>query len=145
MCVGAPGTLDDFEAWRNMVGDLSAEWQGAFLGAGAAIIGLWLLALCTTHWPKIRKAIKWPTSLLIAAALLFVAITLISFAVQRVTIPRLQWVHPTMDQDEQAKARAECRIDAFKHTSGHITVVTPYVNTCLELRGFEHKWVWEGR
>ncbi|MDE0209487.1 MAG: hypothetical protein OXJ64_06350 [Boseongicola sp.] len=62
--IGAPGTLDDIDAWQDTVGDMSTLWQGMSIGVGAAIVGMWIFVMCVTHWPKIRKTIlsdwKWP-------------------------------------------------------------------------------------
>ena len=80
--VGAPGTLDDLDVWKRVVGDMSPLWQGISIGGGAALVGMWLLAVASSRRVSIREKItpsairkelrQWGLAMLLAVSLLLV-------------------------------------------------------------------------
>ena len=47
--VGIPGMVDNFNTWKQWVGNMSPALSGLFVGVGATMICFWLVPLLTTR------------------------------------------------------------------------------------------------
>ena len=127
---------------------MSAGWQGALIGVGTGIVGVWLFAVVSHYWATIRahwKDIAGVAAVaLVACAVIGGVVYLVYLIVTREPPPKAMWVHPTMTPAAQKKAKAECRIAAYEALgsgSGKFGDPVPgnradYIANCLTAKGF---------
>ena len=138
----APGLLDDFEFWRNAVGDMNAGWQGALIGIGGLAVAFGMFVMVCTYWEILRahwKDLAWlAVSTLMAIGLIGAASYVIFI---REPGPKMAWVHPTLSTAEQEREKARCRMRALEVVGASLNAHKAaarkdYKEDCLIQKGF---------
>ena len=148
--IWVPGVLGAFAFWRRTVGDMSAGWQGALIGAGFGIIGLWLFSVINHYWDTVRTYVRASAGPLILVALAVILLGGMIYYLAFIHEPtKTVWSHPSISAAEQDRTKAECRMAAYNAIGGGRggmkdptpAARTNYVRDCLASKGFVSKEV----
>ena len=141
---GAPGVLDDFAFWQQVVGEMNPTWANLLMGGGAVLISLSLLIFIERHWRFIYtngKALTVFASALLMLALIGGGIYYLVFVHE---FTKTIWVHPTLSIAGQERSKAECVMRAIEAEGSGSKIGSArleFERACLISKGFVSKEV----
>ena len=152
LLLSLPAIPGQIRALAEFLGMSGAEWQWwNYAGVSIALIMMFLSAYpawrrlvrfvsggeVTLDWPLVRDVIA-PVVVVAVSVVTIIGVVIYLFTMER---PSFTWTHPALAVQEQEKAKADCKMQAFDAIGGRgslsaIDARNNYRSACLTAKGF---------